>query len=116
MRTPRGKVGELYALYVHPQAWSTGVGRSRHDEALKALVAAGHREATLWVLDPNRRGRDFSYRQGWLPDGGKKTEERPGRVLMEVRYRRSLHAESAAELRSLGGLASDIEELRNVCW
>lgn len=83
-------VGELFALYVHPTAWSTGVGRRLHDDALSVSTEAGHREATLWVLDTNDRAREFYQRHGWLPDGAEKTDERPGAVLHEVRYRRNL--------------------------
>ena len=83
-------VGELFGLYVRPDAWNTGVGRRLHDVAMSALASAGSHEATLWVLDRNRRARQFYERQGWRADGIVKTDDRPGAILTEVRYRRFL--------------------------
>lgn len=85
-----GTEGELFALYVHPDAWGTPVGWRLHDAALSALTSAQMSEATLWVLASNERARRFYDRQGWQPDGGVKVEERPGATLTEVRYRRLL--------------------------
>lgn len=82
--------GELYALYVHPDLWRTGVGRALHDEALAGLLASQHAEATLWVLDGNERARRFYERHGWRPDGARRVEEVPGARLCELRYRRRL--------------------------
>ena len=84
------EVGELYAIYVQPQAWGTGVGRALHDAAVGSLSAGGLEAATLWVLDSNERARGFYAGQGWRPDGRVKTDERPGATLTEVRYRRHL--------------------------
>lgn len=82
--------GEVYGLYVHPRAWGTGTGRRLHDEAVGLLHAAGHRDATLWVLQGNARAARFYARQGWCDDGGRTTEQRPGARLDEVRLRRTL--------------------------
>ena len=83
-------VGEIYALYVQPAAWGTGVGRDLHDAAVAALSALGLVRATLWVLERNARARTFYARQGWRPDGALRTEEWPGVTLTEVRYQRHL--------------------------
>ena len=75
--------GELYALYVHPAAWRTGVGSRLMTAALDVLGDA----ATLWVLEGNERARLFYARHGWRPDGARKQDSRGAAVLDEVRYR-----------------------------
>lgn len=75
--------GELYALYVHPASWGTGVGSRLMTSALEVLGDA----ATLWVLETNQRARRFYARHGWRPDGIRKHETRGTVVLDEVRYR-----------------------------
>jgi GNAT superfamily N-acetyltransferase len=82
--------GEIYALYVHPQAWSTGTGRALHDGALAALAAGGSTVVTLWVLTSNDRARRFYSRHGWKLEGATKVVEGPGVTLSEVRYERAL--------------------------
>jgi GNAT superfamily N-acetyltransferase len=85
-RDERG-VGELYAIYVDPDAWSTGAGRvliERCEEQLRAEYA----EATLWVLEDNPRARRFYERAGWGLDGMRKSEEWLGVRADEVRYRK----------------------------
>jgi GNAT superfamily N-acetyltransferase len=62
--------GELYALYVHPDAWGDGHGSVLHEAAVKHLAANGFGSAVLWVLAGNRRGRRFYERHGWRTDGG----------------------------------------------
>jgi len=79
--------GELYAIYVDPDAWSTGAGRALMAAAEAALVAE-YGAALLWVLDDNPRARRFYERSGWAPDGVRKAEERFGVRAAEVRYRK----------------------------
>jgi GNAT superfamily N-acetyltransferase len=93
-RDERG-IGELYAIYVDPDAWSTGAGTAliaRAEERLRETYAV----ATLWVLDDNPRARRFYERAGWQPDGARKAEERLGVSAAEVRYRKSLRPVSDA--------------------
>jgi ribosomal protein S18 acetylase RimI-like enzyme len=79
--------GELYAIYVDPDAWSTGAGRTLLADA-EARLAAQYRTALLWVLEDNPRARRFYERAGWAPDGARKAEERFGVRAPEVRYRK----------------------------
>jgi GNAT superfamily N-acetyltransferase len=82
-------IGELYAIYVDPDEWSTGAGRAlieRAEERLRDEYAA----ATLWVLEDNPRARRFYERAGWSADGGRKAESRWGVRAPEVRYRKGL--------------------------
>jgi GNAT superfamily N-acetyltransferase len=82
-------VGELYAIYVHPDAWSRGVGRALLERAEQRL-AEDYREATLWVLEDNPRARRFYEAAGWRADGGRQEVERLGVSPPEVRYRKRL--------------------------
>jgi GNAT superfamily N-acetyltransferase len=87
-RDERG-IGELYAIYVQPEEWSTGTGRALIERAEEQLRGR-YREATLWVLEDNPRARAFYERAGWSPDGERKSEERWGVRAPEVRYRKTL--------------------------
>jgi GNAT superfamily N-acetyltransferase len=78
--------GELWGIYVHPSAWSSGVGHALLEAVERELVDAGHATAYLWVLDGNERAATFYARHGWLDDGGTKIEERPGLTLSERRH------------------------------
>jgi ribosomal protein S18 acetylase RimI-like enzyme len=80
-------IGELYAIYVDPDAWSTGAGRALMVAAEQQL-AADYDAALLWVLEDNPRARGFYERAGWAPDGVRKAEERFGVRAPEVRYRK----------------------------
>ena len=79
------RVGELYAIYVDPQAQGAGVGSALLAAAEQSLRDAGHREAILWTFEANGLARAFYERHGWeLVDG-----QQDG-LAPEVRYRRSL--------------------------
>jgi GNAT superfamily N-acetyltransferase len=81
------EIGEVYAIYVEPDAWSTGAGRALLASA-EATLAAAYDAALLWVLEDNPRARRFYERAGWAPDGVRKAEERFGVRAPEVRYRK----------------------------
>jgi ribosomal protein S18 acetylase RimI-like enzyme len=74
--------GEIYALYVAPEAWSAGIGRALMEACLSALLADGFPLLSLWVIESNQRARAFYERTGWRADGARKSE---GGVA-EVRY------------------------------
>ena len=82
-------IGELYAIYVIPSAWSTGAGRALLERAEERL-AEDYDEATLWVLEDNPRARRFYEAAGWRPDGAQKAEPRWDVSAPEVRYRKRL--------------------------
>ena len=86
-----GQVGELYALYVHPDWWSTGTGRALMDRVLGTASAAGYLSVRLWVLRDNSRARRFYERAGFAPDGASHTLDGLGGVT-EIRYWRALPA------------------------
>lgn len=76
--------GEVYALYVDPDRWRTGVGT-----ALWGAVEAGWAEETaavaLWVLRDNVRARAFYATRGLAPDGAERPISIGTRELTEVR-------------------------------
>jgi GNAT superfamily N-acetyltransferase len=82
-------LGELYAIYVEPERWSTGAGRALLERAEQQLRCE-YASATLWVLEDNPRARHFYERAGWSPDGARKAEERWGVRAPELRYRKEL--------------------------
>jgi ribosomal protein S18 acetylase RimI-like enzyme len=83
------RTGEISAIYLMPENWSTGVGRMVMAEAVSQLAGA-YDQATLWVLDSNDRARRFYARNGWAEDGAVKVDDTWGFPCSEVRYRRAL--------------------------
>ena len=78
--------GEVYALYAHPDAWSTGAGTALLGAARERLRTDGRREAVLWVLEANARARAFYERQGLRPTGERGELRLGGAVLPELQY------------------------------
>ena len=78
--------GEVYALYAHPEAWSTGVGALLLAAARERLRADGREQAVLWVLQANTRARAFYERRGWHPTGRCGELRLGGAVLPELQY------------------------------
>jgi ribosomal protein S18 acetylase RimI-like enzyme len=82
--------GEVFGLYVDPDAWSLGVGHLLMTEARAHLSRRGFTEAVLWVFVGNVRAEAFYRRDGWRPDGRRQNEEVWGALVDEVCWRRSL--------------------------
>jgi GNAT superfamily N-acetyltransferase len=82
--------GELFAIYVHPDHWGTGIGRALIDAGEAELRRLGHREAILWVLDDNPRARRFYEIAGWSADGTAREIRIFGFDVPEVRYAKLL--------------------------
>lgn len=85
------QVGEITSIYLLPNHWGTGLGRTLMTAALEVFAAAAYHEATLWVLDTNERAQRFYEAGGWHPDGSAKLDTTLGLPLHELRYRRALH-------------------------
>ncbi len=84
-----GETGELYAIYLHPDWWSAGVGRALTETVLTTLREAGYRRVVLWTLTGNVRARRFYERAGFTPDGTTNVLTGLGGV-EELRYTRDL--------------------------
>jgi GNAT superfamily N-acetyltransferase len=89
--------GELFAIYVHPDQWGTGVGRALIAAGEQELLALGHRDVVLWVLEDNPRARQFYESAGWTADGAKRPIEVLGVEVPEVRYRKNLNRVECAQ-------------------
>ena len=81
------QVGELYAIYVAPEAWGQGVGRSLMGALVRGLREERFTEATLWVLEDNPRTRRFYERAGWRADGAAREATLLDTAVRELRYR-----------------------------
>lgn len=71
---------ELYAIYLHPSSWGSGLA----DELVE--TALDSRKTLLWVIDDNPRARRFYERHGFVADGVSRVESIGGREISEVRY------------------------------
>jgi ribosomal protein S18 acetylase RimI-like enzyme len=80
-------IGELYAIYVLPEASGQGIGQTLMRETLARLRAAAFGEAVLWVFEDNSRTRRFYELAGCETDGTVKDEEWLGTTPRAVRYR-----------------------------
>lgn len=82
---------EIWAVYVAPECWGRGIGRSLCETAERYLRLDGFIEVTLWVLTGNERAVKFYQSNGFALDVGHgKTLERGGKVLQEDRFRKPL--------------------------
>jgi ribosomal protein S18 acetylase RimI-like enzyme len=82
--------GELYAIYVLPEHWGSGVGRALMQAGEERLRELGHQHAILWVLEDNPRARRFYEAAGWTLDGTRRSIEIFGQPVPEIRYEKSL--------------------------
>lgn len=84
---------EIWAIYVDPESWSSGVGRELWLHAKSAIREQGYKTCSLWVFPQNPRAIRFYQAAGFVPDGSReKAFELDGRQLREVRYVADLDA------------------------
>ena len=81
---------ELYAIYLEPGSFGTGVGRRLFAHAVGDVRERGFRTATLWVLESNGQARRFYEVAGWKLDGATTTERIDCLNYPTVRYRTDL--------------------------
>ncbi len=78
---------EIWAFYVLPAAWSTGVGRELWVSARTHLLEQGHRQCHLWVLAQNARAIRFYKASGFEWNKSlAKTIELGGSKMDELRF------------------------------
>ncbi len=77
--------GEVEALYVLPDYWSTGTGRELWLRARSRLRERGFGRVTLWVLSDNARAVRFYVAAGFAA-AMQRNIEIGGAVLAEIRY------------------------------
>jgi GNAT superfamily N-acetyltransferase len=83
------RCGHLARLYVTPRRWGVGIGRQLYGAAIEHLRRVGFAEATVWVLEENRRARSWYERLGWRATGERRTVYEPAGI-DDVRYRLTL--------------------------
>jgi ribosomal protein S18 acetylase RimI-like enzyme len=77
--------GELFLLFVHPDAAGRGVGRRLLDAGHDALRDAGCREAFLYTHEQNERALAVYRAAGYRPDGTIRESDFRGTALREPR-------------------------------
>jgi N-acetylglutamate synthase-like GNAT family acetyltransferase len=77
--------GELYSIYVLPECWRMGAGRTLFDAAKEQLHASGYETLFLWALTENARARCFYEKMG-MTAAGSRTITIGGRELEETGY------------------------------
>ncbi|MBL8352799.1 MAG: GNAT family N-acetyltransferase [Burkholderiaceae bacterium] len=86
-------VGEVWAFYVAPSAWGSGVGKTLWSHMLPLLQRQGLRRITLWVFPENERAARFYRSLGFTLEPGSARQFTLGGVLLnEVRHVRDAAA------------------------
>ena len=83
------EAGELYAIYVLPEAWGTIAASGLMAAAKEWFAQEGYATAMLWVLADNPRARRFYEREGWRAEG-KRIDTVRGTDVEEALYRLAL--------------------------
>lgn len=77
--------GEIYALYIDPENWRTGIGRQLMHCA-EASLRNDFQQIYLWVLTDNIRGRQFYEAVGYTASADTKNISWAGATLAETKY------------------------------
>jgi ribosomal protein S18 acetylase RimI-like enzyme len=77
---------EIYAIYLHPQAWGTGVARDLMRTVLDGLAPGT--VVSLWILEGNDRAQHFYRRHGFQHDGTERIDDIGGQPLKQLRFRK----------------------------
>lgn len=78
--------GELWAMYVHPDRWRTGIGDALMAATFTELERLGATSSYLWVLEGNDRAMRFYERHGWQSDNVAKSFDTNGVEVRELRF------------------------------
>jgi ribosomal protein S18 acetylase RimI-like enzyme len=85
------EIGEIAAIYVHPEIWRKSVGKELCRHSLKEARLQNYAAVTLWVLSSNTAARSFYEAMGFCLDGATKIDRSiQNYELHEVRYRISV--------------------------
>jgi ribosomal protein S18 acetylase RimI-like enzyme len=81
------EIGEIIAIYVHPEFWRKGAGKALCRHSLNEARLQNYVAVTLWVLSSNTTARNFYEAIGFCLDGATKVDRSfQNYELHEVRY------------------------------
>ncbi|MGL5742819.1 MAG: GNAT family N-acetyltransferase [Legionella sp.] len=87
-------MGEISAIYLHPDYWRKGLGTQLCMAAITELAHLGYRKILLWVFEDNVQARKFYEALGFEVTESSKLEEfyEGGALLKEVLYQKNFVA------------------------
>ena len=89
---PPPGAGEVFAIYLRPEAWGRGYGPALLAHAVTDLEMRGYTPVVIWVFDENRRARHVYEAAGFRADGARHRLTFDTVQLDEIRYRRDITA------------------------
>jgi ribosomal protein S18 acetylase RimI-like enzyme len=94
---------ELYAIYVAPQYWSTGVGRGLFQRTRQDLVERGFDRISVWVLAGNERAIRFYRANGFQRVVDSEVSiEIGGKEFLEIKFEIGAAVASSTQAGSAG--------------
>ncbi len=78
--------GEIWAIYVAPQAWSAGIGQRLLHAATEQLQSEGFCTTSLWVIAGNQRAMRSTPGPAGLPKPVRSSRSSSAAPLHEIRY------------------------------
>lgn len=82
---------EIYGIYVNPNYWRQGYGKSLMDKALSEIKNLGkYSKIVLWVMTKNNAARRFYEKIGFNLDKAIRISSRHGEEFEECKYYRDL--------------------------
>jgi L-amino acid N-acyltransferase YncA len=79
---------EMYACYIKPGRWRSGIGRKLVIQALETLEQQRPQKITAWILRDNIRSRELAHSLEFVPDGAERIYDDAGVAVTMVRYAR----------------------------
>lgn len=78
--------GEIISIYLLPEYVGKGYGKKLLHAVASELAKLGYHDIFLWVLEENRRARNFYEKEGLVFDGNRMNSNIGGKELTELRY------------------------------
>lgn len=85
-------MGEISAIYLHPEYWRKGLGTQLCEAAISELAKQGYQKILLWIFEANIQAQKFYDALGFEATDNTKLEEfyEGGALLKEVLYQKVL--------------------------
>ncbi len=85
-----GNVGEVVSIYLLPRYMGKGCGKMLFRAVIDELEKMGYDEISLWVLEENRRAREFYEKMGFHSSGQYMVDSIGGKAVKEIQYCRRI--------------------------